>query len=287
MTTTLTPDTNELRKISELPTEKALRLACAFLTDLVEDPAFLGQQVLLLIEEARVAEDWYVARRYDGEDGSYSLKIFVWPAGTGTMIHDHSSWGAYHCAAGTVLEERYQRLDDGSRPDHARLRKVWQLRWSPEDGASTVLPGGGGIHRVTNPGSDPAVSVHLYGPRMEEVDGRDYDPSRDYVCDRREDGEVRRARRRPKLYGMNEYLMIAHEMEKARLLARRARKVRSDGKVSQKTWLPNVMWLASIFRTYQDFGYGAVSRLLGYRLPRPYPYAQRPGARDVREEVGM
>jgi hypothetical protein len=30
------------------------------------------------------------------------------------------------------------------------------------------------------------------------------------------------------LYGMNEYLMIAHEMEKARLLARKARKRKSS-----------------------------------------------------------
>jgi mannose-6-phosphate isomerase-like protein (cupin superfamily) len=76
-----------------------------------------------------------------------------------------------------------------------------------------------------------------------------------------------------------------------------------DGKVSPKTGLPNVLWLASIFRAYQDFGYiarpplfvqravfaplGTVARLLGHRLPRPYPYApmQRPGARGVREEV--
>jgi hypothetical protein len=29
--------------------------------------------------------------------------------------------------------------------------------------------------------------VHLYGPRLGEIDGRDYDPSRDYVCDRLED----------------------------------------------------------------------------------------------------
>jgi hypothetical protein len=32
-----------------------------------------------------------------------------------------------------------------------------------------------------------AISVHLYGPRLGEIDGRDYDPSRDFVCDRRED----------------------------------------------------------------------------------------------------
>jgi hypothetical protein len=29
--------------------------------------------------------------------------------------------------------------------------------------------------------------VHLYGPRTGEVDGRDYDTFRDYVCDRLED----------------------------------------------------------------------------------------------------
>jgi predicted metal-dependent enzyme (double-stranded beta helix superfamily) len=152
----------------------------------VKEPAFLGSQILPLLGEARYAEGWYVARRYDANDGAYSLQIFVWPPGTGTRIHDHSSWGAYACALGTVLEERFDRLDDGSKAEHARLRKAWQLHWSPEVGASTVLPGDGGIHRVGNPGTTPAVSVHLYGPRTEEVDGRDYDPTRNYVCDRTE-----------------------------------------------------------------------------------------------------
>ena len=186
MTTTssLTPDTNELRKISALPTELALRQAAPFLAHLVKHPDFLESWILPLLEEALDREEWYVAHRDDAQDGSYSLQVFVWPAGTGTKIHDHSSWGAYCCAAGTVLEERYERLDDGSRLDHARLKKVWQLWWSPEDGASTVLPAEGGIHRVGNPGEGPAISVHLYGPRMEEIDGRDYDPSREYVCDR-------------------------------------------------------------------------------------------------------
>jgi len=71
--------------------------------------------------------------------------------------------------------------------EHARLREAWRLPWSPRDGASTVLPGKGGIHRVGNPHEEVAVSVHLYGPRTGEVDGRDYDPSRDYVCDRLDD----------------------------------------------------------------------------------------------------
>lgn len=185
MTTLMTPCENELRGISDLPTEWALRRAVPFLEGMVEDPAFLADTVRPLLEAAEDAENWYVARRY--ENDSYSLQIFVWPAGTGTKVHDHSSWGVYRCVVGSLLEERYERLDDRSRSDHARLEKSWQLRWSPEDGASTVLPGDAGIHSMTNLGGEVAVSVHLYGPRMAEVDGRDYDPSRDYVCDRTED----------------------------------------------------------------------------------------------------
>ena len=121
-----------------------------------------------------------------GNVTSHSLQVFVWPPSTETKIHDHSSWGVYCCAVGSVLEERYERLDDGSRPDHARLKKIWQLSWSTEDGASNVLPHDGGIHRVGNPSDGLAISVHLYGSRVGVVDGRDYDLSCDYVCDRRE-----------------------------------------------------------------------------------------------------
>jgi predicted metal-dependent enzyme (double-stranded beta helix superfamily) len=186
-TATPTLGTVELRALGALPTPQALPRAAAFLAELVRERWFVEHHVLPVLEEARGAERWYVARRWDGPDGSFSLQMFVWPPGTRTMIHDHSSWGAYACAAGTVFEERYERLDDGSRHEHARLRKAWKLPWNPRDGASTVLPGDGGIHSVGNPYGEMAVSVHLYGPRMSEVDGRDYDPSRDYVCDRLDD----------------------------------------------------------------------------------------------------
>ena len=168
-----------------LPAEVALWDAIPLLYGLMNDTAFLASQVLPLVDET--AEDWYVAHRHDFPDGSYSLQIFVWPPGSRTRIHDHSSWGGFFCAVGSVLEERYERLANGSMPDHARLKKLWRLDWSREDGISTVLPYEGGIHRVGNPTEEPAVSVHLYGPRLGEIDGRDYDPSQDYVCDRPHD----------------------------------------------------------------------------------------------------
>lgn len=179
-------DTDELENLSALPTELALQRAVPFLALLARAPAFLDAYILPLLQEAGTVEDWYVARTFDAQDGSYSLQVFVWPAGTRTQIHDHTSWGAYCCAVGSVFEERYERLDDGSQPDHARLKQAWRLSWSREDGVSTVLPHDEGIHRVGNLGGKTAISLHLYGPREGEFDGRDYDASRDYVCDRRE-----------------------------------------------------------------------------------------------------
>src|SRR5215217_5502089 len=187
MTTIFAPVSTELQDLTAQPTPQALPRAAAFLADLVQDRQFQESHVLPVLEEANAAERWYVARRWDAPDRSYSLQVFVWPPGTRTMIHDHSSWGAYACAAGTVFEERYERLDDGSRFEHARLEEAWHLSWNPEDGASTVLPGDGGIDRVGNPHEEAAVSVHLYGPRLGGIAGRDYDPSRDYVCDRLDD----------------------------------------------------------------------------------------------------
>lgn len=161
--------------------------AASFLTRSVADPGFLEARISPLLEQAEREESWYVASRHNAPDRSYSLQVFVWPSGSWTRIHDHSSWGALCCAVGSVLEERYERLDDGSVVDHARLRTIWRREWRRGDGASTVLPYDGGIHRIGNPGENPAISVHLYGPRMGAVDGRDYDPSREYVCDRRDD----------------------------------------------------------------------------------------------------
>ena len=76
-----------------LPPDPTLRDAIPMLSRLVRDPEFLQSHVLPLLEEAGRAEDWYVAYRHDDSDRSCSLQVFVWPPGSATSIHDHSSWG--------------------------------------------------------------------------------------------------------------------------------------------------------------------------------------------------
>jgi predicted metal-dependent enzyme (double-stranded beta helix superfamily) len=116
-------------------------------------------------------------------DSALTVQLFVWPGGVWTPIHDHTSWGVYRCVAGTLVEDRYARLDDGSQSGSAQLRRAWRSVWRAGD-QSSLLPYAGGIHRVGNPTDRRAVSLHLYGPRVGDMDGRDYDPRRDFVCDR-------------------------------------------------------------------------------------------------------
>ncbi len=91
--TTLAPDADRLREIFGSPARSALPQATHFLSCLARDPGFLRGEILPLLEGAEAAEDSYVARRYDDEEGLYSLQIFVWPPGSRTRVHDHSSWG--------------------------------------------------------------------------------------------------------------------------------------------------------------------------------------------------
>ena len=101
---------------------------------------------------------------WEGGDGSYSLQVLVWPLESRTQVHDHTSWGVFCCVVGTVLEVRYERLDDGSQLNHARLKNVWQLAWDTEDGASTVRPTTGASTAWATPATgrlSPCISTNL------------------------------------------------------------------------------------------------------------------------------
>ena len=172
----------DLGQLTELPAPLAVREGCRVLARLAQNPDFLTAQALPLGARARSGGP-YVARRYDPPGGAYSLQLFVWPAGAQTQIHDHSCWGIFGPLAGALQEVRYLRLDDGSRANQAHLRPAWRRVWTPGAGLSPLLPYAGGIHRVSNPSGRAVISLHVYGP-LGTVDGRDYDPLRDYVCDR-------------------------------------------------------------------------------------------------------
>lgn len=160
--------------------------ARAAVEQLAKQPDFLHRHVRPLLPQApaQAHEPSILATLGLPGADSARLHIFYWPAGASTPIHDHSSWGVYQCVSGELLEDRYDRLDDGAQPETAHLRKSWRRVWERWDGASTVGAYERGIHRIANPSRRAGISIHLYGPQAGLLDGRDYDPTRDFVCDR-------------------------------------------------------------------------------------------------------
>jgi predicted metal-dependent enzyme (double-stranded beta helix superfamily) len=187
---TSSPNMNELDRLYRRLPELEFAESRAFLAQLVRDPGFMATQILSSLPYASFGAEPMITATYGLREASPCLQVFVWPAGAATPIHDHTSWGAYHCVVGTLQEERYERLDDGTQPSTAHLRKRWQRPLRNQDGASTVGAYAAGIHRISNTSGRPAISVHLYGPRQGVFDGRDYDPTREFVCDRLEPDDM-------------------------------------------------------------------------------------------------
>jgi hypothetical protein len=114
----------------------------------------------------------------------------------GVKTQGQAAAEAWHCRGPTVevwLGEATEVMLDMAGVDPGS----WVLDVAARAGGQTILaarrvgPDGldcpardGGIHRVGNPSAKTRISVHLYGLGIGEVDGRDYDPSRNYVCDR-------------------------------------------------------------------------------------------------------
>jgi len=172
------------RRMASIEREEAI----AIVEQIGQNASFLQQFRPHLECTPRTGADPIILATYAAQGGSgAALHLFYWPVGAATPIHDHTSWGVYQCVDGALLEDRYQRLDDGEQPETAHLRKRWRRRWGHWEGASTVGAYANGIHQIANHSRRPSLSLHMYGPRMGELDGRDYDPSRDFVCDRIEE----------------------------------------------------------------------------------------------------
>ena len=95
------------------------------------------------------------------EDGAFSLVALVWLPGQATPIHDHLAWCVVGVHQGAEHEVRYT-----ARPDGLLVRTGTAVaRAGDVDG---LLPPGD-IHRVTNAGTDLAISLHVYGADLSLV----------------------------------------------------------------------------------------------------------------------
>jgi predicted metal-dependent enzyme (double-stranded beta helix superfamily) len=90
---------------------------------------------------------------------SFSIQTVAWAPGEQTPVHDHIAWCVVAVLAGTLTEWRY---DD--RGDHLDMVDRMEFPAGRVDGFAPP----GDIHHVCNPGTEPAVSLHIYGADLRD-----------------------------------------------------------------------------------------------------------------------
>ncbi|KAK8052059.1 cysteine dioxygenase type I [Apiospora rasikravindrae] len=102
----------------------------------------------------------YTRNLVDEGNGKSNLLILVWTPGKGSPIHDH---GNAHCVMkilrGTLTETRYD-FPDGDKNKPMEVKSTSHHK----ENAVAYMADELGVHRISNEGSDFAVSLHLYTP---------------------------------------------------------------------------------------------------------------------------
>lgn len=94
------------------------------------------------------------------EDACWNLLLLGWLPGQSTPIHGHGrSAGLARILSGHLLDVRFQLRNGVLSPVRAR-------RAVPAD---LLVEEREAIHRVSNCGEEPALSLHLYSPPLHEV----------------------------------------------------------------------------------------------------------------------
>jgi predicted metal-dependent enzyme (double-stranded beta helix superfamily) len=119
----------------------------------------------LVAEYAGAPKTWRPLVRHDPEQRVFEQLpsipaveawLICWMPGHDTGFHDHDlSSGAVQIVAGTLREER---LAWGGGVSAVEISAGDVFDFSPSD-----------IHRVVHPGGEPAVSIHVYSPRLRRM----------------------------------------------------------------------------------------------------------------------
>ena len=93
-------------------------------------------------------------------DENLTIRVVPWKPGSSTPVHNHNSWVLIGGVKGNERNTNYRRLDDGSRPWHARLEEAETV--DIRAGICNSLLPPHDIHAVTIPEGE-AVALHVYG----------------------------------------------------------------------------------------------------------------------------
>jgi len=111
------------------------------------------------------------------EEPNHDLAVFLisWLPSRGTTPHNHKTWAVVVGIEGGEQEVNWDRLDDGSRPGYADLKRGGERVMKTGDIALCYPED---IHSVWNVGSDISMSLHTYGRHINYTGRSEFDPVR-------------------------------------------------------------------------------------------------------------
>lgn len=95
-------------------------------------------------------------------DGSFSVVALVCPPDAATVIHDHVTWCVFAVLAGAPVEERFVLNETATALEPVGIDVC-------RPGALTGGAPPGDVHRLSNPGPQSTVSLHLYGADVSRI----------------------------------------------------------------------------------------------------------------------
>jgi predicted metal-dependent enzyme (double-stranded beta helix superfamily) len=154
------------------------------------DPGEITQRLQPLVRVLALDRTWLEPKHYTGDDTQgfgvhvlheepdHTLLVFAaaWLPGRGARPHNHGTWAVVAGVDGPERNIFWQRMDDGSRPGYAKIRKQAEKVFGPGD-VLALLPDA--IHSVVNESGQVTVSLHVYGYNLNLAKRSEFDPEHD------------------------------------------------------------------------------------------------------------
>ena len=152
-----------------------------------QDPRVIVVRVRPLARNLAAAKTWLTPRHYEcdanqgfgahllHEEPDHTLAIFAgaWLPGRGAPPHNHGTWAVVAGVEGAETNTFWTRVDDGSRPGQAEIRRQGDRVLRPGD-VVTFQPDS--IHSVVNETAHITVSLHVYGKHVNYTTRSQFDP---------------------------------------------------------------------------------------------------------------
>ena len=123
-------------------------------------PPLLSMPNLLSVEQRLLSSENYEKfELFLCPNDEFSVLAIIWPAGIYSPIHDHQTWCAFGVLEGVIQENHYQAVDN--EEDRCTAELINSIR-HPQ-GSVAFMSSRKNIHCMHNPGSSPAISIHVYG----------------------------------------------------------------------------------------------------------------------------